>query len=141
LTDDFKPELERQMLDTAVMAALGCNNSLRRGLRQRERQLLMETLSYSIATDVLSYFFQWAVHPRSCFFLFTLKVFLGPSARSPSAPLPSVGEHKVPTSKAALVNLLAIVLPVKKGLELPSVKSFPAPSLFEGLQVSNLLVV
>jgi hypothetical protein len=51
-TDDFIGELERQLLESAVMAALGCNDSLRRGLRQRQRQLLMETLIVGTHSDV-----------------------------------------------------------------------------------------
>jgi hypothetical protein len=51
-TDDFIGELERQLLESAVMAALGCNDSLRRGLRQSQRQLLMETLIVGTHSDV-----------------------------------------------------------------------------------------
>jgi hypothetical protein len=44
-TDDFVDELERQLLETAVMAALGCeNDAMRRRLRQSTRHLVMDTV-------------------------------------------------------------------------------------------------
>jgi hypothetical protein len=44
-TDDFVDELERQLLETAVMAALGCeNDAVRRRLRQSIRHLVMDTV-------------------------------------------------------------------------------------------------